>query len=348
MNVTLFAPIVLAAALFAPSARQPRAPAAPSVIIRVESLGLELASPEGWRLSRESTPQELIFYPGRKKTSPLLRVRAFKGNLSPRDRLAEMTRGLPEEEAGVHFVSEEKWTRDRHRFETVSAVHKQGAREWHASFTLADQPGRVQHGFWLFGFEKDLLRHREVIQATIASARRVSGGGSGTQRTPEEEPTKEESQQAVWSDAGSGLHIASWPAGFALDPKTSKQLAKDGLRLAPSDDRAHAKTCFLLTSRPASKGQTASDLAATLHTELGTRVGVEGLRRIPVRIGGLETALLSWTEEDREGATFTHQVYLVQHDETVVRIAFEAEESWAGTRSRRGLVKDFVAGIRFE
>jgi hypothetical protein len=348
MNLAGLLSLAIVGALMTPGVPPQPIPSTPGIKIRAASLGLELTAPEGWRLSRESTPEQLVFYPGKKKVSPLLRVRAFKGNLSPRDRLAEMTRGLPEEEAGVHFVAGEKWSSNRRRFETATATYKQGAREWHASFTLADQPGRVQHGFWLFGSKKDIERHWKGIQASISSAKRVSITGSGIEDARKEDPKKAESGSSVWSDARSGLVISSWPAGFAPEPRSVKELAKDGLLLVPSDDSAHTDTRLVLTSRPASKGSTASDLAAVLHTELGARGGVEQLRRIPVRIGGQEAALLTWTDNGPDGAAFVHSVYYLQRAETVIRIAFDAEERWARTRSRRGLVKDFVGGVRFE
>jgi hypothetical protein len=345
---------VLCASLLATLVLMPRSEAlqpmaAPGLTIRAESLGIEFFTPEGWRLSRESNPEELRLYPAKDKTIPLLRVRAFEGNLSAQDRLAQMTRGLPEEEANVHFVANVTWTLEGRRFETATATYRQGAREWIASFTVVDQPRKLQHGFWLFGLEKDVERHREVVQASIASAKRIARTETGPPELEARAEQRPEQRKPVWADAGSGLRIASWPAGFSPDPKSLKKLAKEGLRLMPSDERAHPATQLLLTARAAEKGAQASDQAAVLHTELGTNSRVSELRRIPVRVGGLEAALLSWVEEDPGGASsFSHQVYFVQHEEAVIKVAFDAEDTWARVRSRRSLVKDFVAGLDFE
>ena len=336
----------LAVALVLLGSPSPTTPAAPELTIQVESLGLRFEAPSKWRLSRESTPEQLVFYPGKTKTTPVLRVRAFQGDLSAEDRLAAMTRGLPEEESKAHFVSAETWAHEGRRFETATVATKEGAQEWDGSLTLVTQPRRVQHAFWLFGRKKDVEREWESIRASIVSAtviKRVEVDDDSPavdRESPQEAP-------AVWTDAKCGLRVGSWPAGFAPVAKSLGSLAKEGVTLEPTDERAHDSTSFLLQCARSAKQNTSMDAAAALHAELGTKSAVSDLRRLPLRIDGVEAALLKWSEEVG-GDDFVHEVHFVQKDDRAFRFEYTAEESWAGMRSRRDLVKDFIAGIAFD
>jgi len=324
-------------------------PSASAVGLRleVESLSLAFEAPTKWRLSRESKPEQLVLYPGKSKTEPVLRVRAFQGRLSPKDRLLEMTRGLSEEEAKVRVVSSEAWVHERLRYETAVLIYERGAQAWHGSFTLVDQPRNLQHGFWLFGRERDVERHAEAVRQSVISARSLGAAVEGD--GPDGEPTEEEPapREAIWADRGSGLRVLAWPAAFSPERETLDELAKGGLRLVTDDERAHGETAFLLRLERGAKPGSAQHAAASLHTELAEAAGVEDLRRIPVRVAGQEAALIKWTE-NRTSARLLHEVRFFQKGGDAFRIDYTAEEAWARTRSRRSLVKDFIAGIDFE
>lgn len=340
---SLALPLLIAASVSAPSVST----ASAFHEIQVESLGLVFEAPVKWRLSDESTSEQLVFYPGKSKETPIFRVRTFHGDFSPEDRLSEMTRGLSEEESKVHFVSSEKWTHERRRYETATVIYKKGSQEWHGSFTLVTQPRRVQHGFWLFGREKDLQRQWETIKASIVSAKSIKQDDGDSLDSDEDEAESPEETKSVWNDKKAKLGLASWPAGFAPDEKSLERLTKDGLRILPTDERAHKATEFLLTCELGAKEGSSMDAAATLHSELGTKSSVSDLRRIPVRVGGEEAALVKWTEETTSDV-LVHEVHFVQRGDRALRIDYTAEERWSRARSRRSLLKDFIAGVTFD
>ncbi len=320
---------------------------APEMTVKVESLGLQFEPPQKWRLSRESTPEQLVLYPGKTKTIPLLRVRTFQGDFSTEDRLAAMTRGLPEEEANVHFISSKKWAHERRRYETATVEFKKGSREWYGLFTLVTQPRRLQHGFWLFGKKKDVDRQWEVVKASIITARSIRLVGSEDESTEDSEPEQAVAKEAAWSDPKSGLSIASWPAGFTPDDSSLKRFHKSGIELLPVDTKAHKSTAFLLTCKLKAKDGAAMDAAASLHTELGEKSTVRDLRRIPVRVGGEEAALIKWVDE-AGSSPIAYQVHFVQKDDRSFYIEYSAAEAWSRARSRRSLLKDFIAGISLD
>ena len=320
----------------------------PGVTVDTPSLSLRFETPEKWRITRASTSEELQLHPSKSKTTPLLRVRAFYGNFSAQDRLPEMVRGLPVEEAGVVFTETESWELNGKRFETARAVYAEGIGEWHAAFTLVDQPNKLQHGFWLFGRKKDVDRSWPAVQASIATAKAIAGADGpkrGDERDARKKP-KAEAAEAVWSDTKLGLRLNAWPAGFVAERKSLRLAAKKGLRIDPEDERAHATTHFLLRGTLKSAEGAADEAAAALHVELQSDSNVRELRRIPLRVGGEKGSLLKWVS-DESGGAFTHEAYFVQRGELVLRIDYRAEEDWARARSRRTLVKDFIGGVGF-
>lgn len=315
--------------------------------LRVEAptLGLAFNTPLGWRLGRESHTEELLLFGNAKKDLPLLRVRFFSGRLGPEDRLDDMQIGLPELESKVKFLSSEKWRRNGRRFETARALFTSGTKEYHALFTIVDQPKKLQHGFWFFGKKADIKRHWPAVQASIASAKSIATPDPAVWRKNAPKIKRGPAGEPVFRDKSTGLSLQSWPAGFALESKTEGELSDGGLLIKPLDDRAHEQTSFRIlagTEQP----QDADALAAsTLQVSLEQDSSVIGLRRVPLRIGGISGVMLRWTKPEIGARPFLHEVYLVQKGSTVLRIEFVAEESWARVRSRRTLVKDFVAGV---
>lgn len=320
----------------------------PGVTVETPSLSLSFETPEKWRITTASTSDELQLHPSKSKTTPLLRVRSFYGNFSAEDRLPEMVRGLPAEEAGIVFTEMESWELGGKRFETAHAVYAEGIGEWHAAFTLVDQPNKLQHGFWLFGRKKDLERHWPAVQASIATAKAIAGA-DGPKRGDEREARKKpkvENTEAIWSDAKLGVQLTAWPAGFVAERKSLKLAAKKGMRLDPEDERAHATTHFLLRGSLENGEAAGDETAAALHVELQSDSSVRELRRVPLRIGGEKGSLLKWVSDESAGA-FSHETYIVQRGALVLRIDYRAEEGWARARSRRTLVKDFIASVGF-
>ncbi|MFT7668050.1 MAG: hypothetical protein ACI8X5_000737 [Planctomycetota bacterium] len=336
-------PFLITSALLAPLALC--TPAVPGIRIEVESLGLRFEAPSKWRVSRNSTADELVLYPGKSKTTPVLRIRAFHGDFSAEDRLAAMTRGLSGTEAGAHFVSSEKWAHEMRRYETAQVENKIGAKDSHGSFTIISQPRRVQHGFWLYGTKQDVTRHWEDVRTSIITAEGIRlelGDAPVTQdaETPEE-------AVAIWSDKQSGLQVASWPAGFTLKEDQLDLYSKHGLQLQAIDERANSATAFVLFCEKDAKEDTAIQAATALNESLQAKSSVTELRQLPVRVGGIEAQLLKWTEESGS-ATLAYQVHFVQKGKSSFRIDYTAEERWARSRSRRSLVKDFILGLSFE
>ena len=334
-------------------AREPRAAApADGFQVDVPTLGLRFTTPADWVLAKESTRFELVLYGDAKKQTPLMRVRSFTGRLSAEDRLSSMKRELAGEEAQVKFVSSETWNQSGRLYQTVRAVYTSGTKEWHALFTVVDQPKKLQHAFWAFGKKKDLDRHWVALQASIASAKSIPTSGARPTEPEEPEAKKEAPQQkgggkSVLSDTSSGLLLASWPAGFALDPTTEKAMQESGVILEPLDERAHRSTQFQLTARANQAENAARTESELLQDELKDLSAVTGLRSVPLRVGGKSAFMLRWTETSSDGGYFLNETYFVQNGATLFRIEFVAQESWAKARSRRTLVKDFIAGLSF-
>ncbi len=312
--------------------------------IDVPTLGLRFTTPTDWVLAKESTRYELVLHGDAKKKSPLLRIRSFTGRLSAEDRLSSMKRELPEGESQAKFVSTDKWSAGGRFYVTAHASFTSGTKEWHARFTVVDQPKKLQHGFWVYGKKKDLDKHWPALQASIASAKVIASVGSSKQEA-EETPKEKTNSPAVFADKETGLQLASWPAGFALDASTEKLLSKTGLVLRPLDERAHSSTMFRVKAEAKQPEGAASALAATLATELKGNADAKGLREVPLRIGGQSGFMVRWTEATKGDESFLHEVYLFQSGATLFRVDFEALESWARVRSRRTLVKDFIAGV---
>lgn len=340
--------VALLLPLLGPSIAQPRATGLP---IAVESLGLRFDTPEGWRLdSAESGPTELLLLPGKTKTLPLLRVRTFYGNFSASDRLAQMVKGLSEEEQGVVLESVESWELDGRHFETVTAIHHKGVQEWQARFTLVDQPKKLQHAFWLFGREQDLERQWQAISASIASARffePADGEGSGSSGEETEEAPPEVTESFVWQDVKSGLRVASWPTGFEPDEASLSRLSMTGVVLRPSDEEAPQLTEINLSRHNVSPMVTEETATDTLEEKVQGLQGVSELRRIRVRVAGQPAMLLRWRQQPVDGDSRVYQVYLFKRESALFRIDYTALESWANVRARRDLLKQFVASLSF-
>ena len=321
--------------------------------VQVESLGLRFETPNGWRLdSNGSSPNDLLLYPGKTKTLPLLRIRAFHGNFSARDRLPQMTRGLTDEERGALFESVEAWELNGRRFETVAAVHRKGVQEWHARFTVVDQPKKLQHAIWLFGRKKDLERQWKVVSASIASARPIDSPeitvAKGDDPTPPEPgPPPVDEGSFTWQDVQSGLRITSWPAGFQPDEKSLSRLSRTGVILRPEDTEAPKVTSITLSRRNVSSMVTAESAAKTLKEKVLALTGVSEVRQMKVRVAGLPATLLRWRHQEGQGDALVFQVYFFQRESALFRVDYSATEEWAGVRTRRDLLKKFVIGISF-
>lgn len=325
------------------AAVQPTALAGITIVSK--PLGLEFSSPDGWRLGKESTAEELLLYGHDKKASPLLRIRAFAGRLSPSDRLPEMKRGLSKGEGQVTLKSSMRWQQDGHRFETARATVKVGSAEYLAIFTLVDHPKKRQHGFWLYGRAKDVEKQWPAIQAAIASARSTAATTSLVDSAQESAPLKKVKAAPVWSDPKTGLGLGRWPAGFVLDPKTEHELSNQGLRLSPSDERAHPSTGFLIRATGGQKAGTYQEGSDALKAELETNPKASSVRQVSLRVAGVSSSRVGWKVE-AAGGPLTHESYFVQQGPTLFRIDFTAGDSWARSRSRRNLVRDFIADIR--
>ncbi len=331
---------ILLAALCS-SARALPEPASPELPITVEGLQLSFMTPDGWRLLAESSPEELVLAPGKSKTKPILRIRAFGGRLSAKDRLADMTRGLVGEEQLVSFVSAEKWTLEARTFETATALYKKGSQEWYARFTLVDQPNKLQHGFWIFGRKQDIERHWKVVQASIRSS--VHGAAEPSVGT---KPEQGASTQAggVWRDQASGLRIAGWPTGYAPDEASLSRLATSGVVMTPSDPSAPPGTQLHLTRRSVGESLSAESLADSLEERLGQAAGVDELQRLKLRVAGQPAVSLRWSQE-LDGESFSFEVWLWKHEGSLYRLDASATSAWAGARKRHDLVKQFASGL---
>lgn len=315
--------------------------------IEAKSLGISFEAPEKWRLSRESTPEQLLLYPGKTKDTPVLRIRRFDGDLKAEERMAEMTRGLPEAESNAHIVSSETWSHERMRLETAVVGYKKGSQEWFGYFTLVAQPRRSQHAFWIYGRKRDVQRHWDDIKASILTTKSLGASKEEepSAKSPSAPPAKD--VKAVWADKKSGLQVSSWPAGFNPEPKSLDRFPKEELVLSPIDDKAHKSTNFRITCDLEAKAKTTSTAAAELHAALGAKSTVRDLRRLPVQVGGQDAVLIKWVEEKGETA-MAHQVHFVQKGESAFRIDYVAEEGWSRARSRRSLLKDFIGGLSFD
>lgn len=320
--------------------------------IEVESLGLHFETPDGWRLdSNGSSPTDLLLYPGKTKTLPLLRIRAFHGNFSARDRLPQMIKGLTDEEGGALFESVESWEMNGRRFETVTAVHRKGVQEWHARFTLVDQPKKLQHAFWLFGRKKDLERQWKAVSTSIASARPIGSPeppvAKGDDPKPPEEGPPVDEGSFTWQDVQSGLRLTSWPAGFQPDEKSLSRLSRSGVILRPEDTEAPKVTSITLSRRNVSPMVTAESAAQTLKEKVLALSGVSEVRQMQVRVAGLPATLLRWRQQEGENDALVFQVYFFQRESALFRVDYSATEEWANVRKRRDLLKKFVTGISF-
>ncbi len=315
------------------------------VTILSKALDLEFQTPKGWRLAIESTENQLLLYGHGKRITPLLRVRVFNGGRSPIERMPEMIRVLADAEAQVKTVSADRWQHEGRSFQTARAVVKDGPAEYIALFTLVDQPKRVQHGFWLYGKTKDVEKHWPAIQASIASAKSI--GVIGRPGADEEEEAEEPESEApdVWTHPKTRLAIKQWPEEFALDESSKDQFTTTGLLLKPTDDRAHASTSFRVSALLAQEKDAAEKASETLAARLKGDASARGFATVSVRVAGLPASKNQWSQEAPDGP-FVHEVYFFQKDTTLYQVEFTAAQAWARTRSRRTLVRDFIAGIR--
>jgi hypothetical protein len=304
-------------------------------------MGLSFSTPDGWRLLAESGAEELVLAPGKSKTTPVLRVRAFQGRLSAKDRLAEMTRSLGKEEALVAYQESESWTLDGRTFETVTAGYKKGSQEWYARFTLVDQPKKLQHGFWLFGREQDIKRQWSAVQASIRSA---AGAQAAPPAAGADGGSTQESGAAVWQDVKSGLHVAQWPLGFRPQDESLTRLSSTGLVLVPSDATAPSGIELRLSRRSVGELVSPTSTADTLEQRLGETAGVSSPKRLNVRVDGQPGVSLRWAREV-DGASWSYEVWLWKRGSALYRLDAAGPASWMGARKRRDLVKDFVAGL---
>ncbi|MFT7484372.1 MAG: hypothetical protein ACI9F9_000212 [Candidatus Paceibacteria bacterium] len=318
------------------------------VLINAPTVGLRFRTPENWVLSSKSKSEELLLFASPKKATPLLRVRRFDGRLSPKDRISSMRRGLPEAETLLEIVTSEQWDQGGRLFETAHAVYKAGTQEWHARFTLVDQPRKTQHGFWLYGKKKDVEKHWAAVQTSIASAKSIAGsiGGStpGRSAAPDKQKTR---GPAVWKDEKLGLELDSWPAGFGVDKATEKAITKGGLKVKPLVEKSGEQALFQLEVLIEQSQDSANEAAGDLEASIASKATTSSLRRVPLRIGGETAHMLRWIEAPDGERSLLHETYFVQRGALVLRIDYEADETWAQARSRRTLVRDFLTGIHF-
>lgn len=322
----------------------------------IPEMALSFQTPEGWRISRESTAEQLLLYPGKSKTEPLLRVRAFHGNFSSKDLLPQMKALLGAEEKGVVFESREIWVDTGRRFETVTAIYRKGVQEWHARFTLAEQEDDLQHGFWFFGRKKELDRHWEEVKVAIATAaatrttKRPEREERIARRTPDpdKESTPPEPEQTfIWQDVQSGLRITSWPVDFKPEEKSLTRLSKTGVVLLPTDSEAHQATRITLSRRNVGELVSAEGASNTLKEKLDAQGEANDVRQLNVRVATLPAALLRWDQEV-DGKDLSYQVYFFKRGTALYRLDYSATRAWAKVRSRRDLLKDFVGGVSFD
>ena len=318
--------------------------------ITVETLDLRFRSPKGWRLLPESNPEQLVLAPGKEKLAPLLRVQLFRGHQPAKDRIAQMTQGLAGEEALVTFHGAEAWSEGGVNFETVSAVYRKGSQEWWAEFTLVDQPEKLQHGFWLFGRKQDLKRQRKAVRTSIRSALR---GASGAEVAAEEPRTKKQKTEeaapvatpADWSDAKSGLKVASWPAGYAPVKSSLTKLSTTGLVFTPSTSGAPAGAELRLSRRSVSGLVSPRSTADTLEERL-EEAGARRVERDEVAIDGTRCIRLRWLQEVR-GIDQRYEVWVWKAGTSLYRLDGSAPSDWADARSRRDVARNFIQGLTF-
>lgn len=306
-----------------------RAPAGLRLVI--ESLDLALTTPDRWRISTASTPDELVLLAGTERAPLHLRVRRDLSARLPRELMRELALELGAPYSEVEFESEETRPAGEREVLIVSASRGDlGVR----LFVVALSPA-ARHLFWLDGGARDVRRAFDEVLACIAGAGPVVQSAAGAQGVPVVD-------SAIVHRA-SGLVVERHPAG--LEPLSVEPEALDGEGLAWAAGEPEAAVARLtLTRRSVGPMVDEATAAGSLGSELRRDAGVSELASSRERLANMPARRVSWRRGHGERA-LAFETWFFKAGSSLFRLELEAQAEWL-TQNQAAL-EDFRRGLRF-